>query len=217
MSMQRIGTGKIQSTIGYPLLLAVLLLSGCAPSFMQNPEQVAPHTYLLEWSPAGRAAVADTKGPALLIGPVLTNPGFNVSDMAYIRQPHQIEYFAHHHWVDTPARMLEPLLLQAAMDSGLFRSVAEASSRTRADLRLDTTLLRLQQLDSPQLAELQFAVRVRLVDMAKSQVLGSRVLSARESLQERTPYAGVQAANRALARLLADLQVFLRQQVGATH
>ncbi len=85
---------------------------------MQGGERPVAQNYLLQWTPSRPSRSAGDEGPSLLINPVAATAGFNVSDMVYIRQAHQIEYFAHHHWVDTPARMLEPLLLQAAMDTG---------------------------------------------------------------------------------------------------
>ena len=64
----------------------------------------------------------------------------------YLRQPYELEYFAVNQWVDVPSRMLEPLLVQTLEQ----REVSGQSVRTpivvSADLRLDTELIRLQQI-----------------------------------------------------------------------
>ena len=129
-----------------------------------------------------------------------------------MRTPHEIEYFARHRWVDSPARMLEPLLIRAATQSGLYRSVTEAGSGARADWRLDSKLLHLQQVCRLNPSELQLALRVSLVEISSARPIASRVLSVSEPITERTPYAGVEAANRAVARLLNELQQFLEAQ-----
>jgi cholesterol transport system auxiliary component len=182
---------------------------------MQPPAEQPVLSYLLEWRGDAAPPGGKPTGPALLVSPVLSAPGFGGSDMVYMRKPHQIEYFASHRWVDAPARMLDPLLLQAAEQSGLFRSVAGTGSGTSADLRLDSRLLHLQQVCRLNPSELQLALRVTLVEVASARVIASRTLSISEPVEERSPYAGVEAANRAVARLLAELQVFLAEQVPA--
>lgn len=202
---------------GLPVLLAVILVLGlaaCGSSLLQRPAQPLTHTYLLQWQGDPVATVADPSAPSLLVSPVLAAPGFDSSDMAYMRRPHEVEYFAHHRWADAPARMLDPLLVRAASQSGLFRSVAEAGAATRADLRLESRLLHLQQVCRLNPSELQLALRVSLVDVASGQVLGTRVLHAMEPITERSPYAGVESANRAVSVLLSELQRFLADQLG---
>lgn len=194
-------------------LFAALLLGGCASSLLQQPVADPDHRYFLDWAEDAAAPRGPRKGPDLLISPMLAAPGFDGSDMAYVRKPHEIAYFARHHWVDAPARMLDPLLVRAADQSGLFRSVVESGSGTQADLRLDSRLLHLQQVCRPEPGEVQLALRLTLIDITSGRTLGERPLGVNEPLEGCTPYAGVQAANRALARLMSDLQAFLAAHV----
>lgn len=197
------------------LLLPALLLGGCAAGLMQRPADQPSHSYLLEWEGDAAPPERPGAGPSLLIAPVLTAPGFDRSAMAYMRHPHEVEYFALHRWVDSPARMLEPLLVRAAEQTGLFRSVSEAGGGTQVDLRLDSRLLYLLQVCRLEPSELQLALRVSLVEMDSGRVIGERTLSVSEPLEIRTPYAGVEAANRAVADLLSDLQGWLALQLAA--
>lgn len=190
-------------------------LGGCVPPLLQRPEPAVVHTYMLEWQGDGVASDGGVDGPDLLVSPVLAAPGFDGSEMAYVRRPHEIEYFAHHRWIDAPARMLEPLVVKAAEQSGLFRSVAEAGSGAEVALRLDSKLLHLQQVCRLNPSELQIALRVTLVEFASGRVVGERTLSVDEPLEARSPYAGVQAANRAVDRLMSELQAFLAERVTA--
>lgn len=198
----------------YLVWVTALLLGGCSPALLQRPAEPAEHTYLLEWEGDSAGASMNPSGPSLLVSPVLAAPGFDTSDMAYMRQPHEIEYFARHRWVDAPARMLDPLLVRAAAQSGLFRNVVEVGSGAQVDLRLESRLLHLQQACRFEPSHLQLALRVTLIDVASGRVIASRSLSVDEPIAERTPYGGVQAANRAVARLSTALQGFLAEQVG---
>lgn len=203
---------------GRLLIFALVFFLGACGSPL-GPKRAAEttRTYVLQ-APADMApTTGDPKGPVLLVSPVLSAAGFGSSDMAYMRKPHEIEYFAVHRWVDSPARMLDPLLVQAAEQSALFRSVVASGRGVRADLRLESRLIHLQQVCRLNPSQLQLALRVSLIDVASARSLASRTLSINEAIVARTPYAGVQAANRAVARLLSELQGFLAEQISAAR
>ena len=197
----------------YLVLALSLFLCSCSLPMLEPPSGQPDRNYLLEWHGDTAPAVRTPRRDNLLIGPVLSTPGFDGSDMAYMRTAYQIEYFANHRWVDSPARMLEPLLVRAAEQTGLFHNVVEVGSSADVDLRLDSKLIHLQQMCRLNPSELQLALRVTLTEVASATVIASQTLSVSEPIEERTPYAGVQAANRAVARLLAELQGFLTRQV----
>ena len=205
----------IRRLLVLPLCLS---LAGCMGALLPQPaEEAATHSYLLEWSGDARPAMHRADGPSLLIAPMRAAPGFDTRDMAYTRHAHELEYFTRHRWVDAPARMLEPLLLQAAEQTGLLRSVSAAGSGAQVDLRLDSSLLYLRQVCRLEPSELQLGVRASLIEVSSGRVIDERTLTVSEPLEVRTPYAGVQAANRALARLLAELQDWLAEQIGASR
>lgn len=195
------------------ILVLTLSLSACGLPLLQPAAEQPTRNYLLEWHAGTVPLVKSPRRGSLLISPVLSTPGFDSSDMAYMRKAHEIEYFAHHRWVDAPARMLEPLLVQAAERSGLFRSVVEAGNGADVDLRLDSRLIHLQQVCRLNPSELQLALRVTLSEVSSARVIATRTLSVSEAIMERTPYAGVEAANRAVDRLLSELQAFLVEQL----
>jgi cholesterol transport system auxiliary component len=196
------------------LFLALILsLGACGLPVLQAPPGQPTRNYLLEWRGDAVPLVKSPRRGSLLISPVLSTSGFDSSDMAYMRKAHEIEYFAHHRWVDAPARMLEPLLVQAAERSGLFRSVIEAGTGADADMRLDSRLIHLQQVCRLNPSELQLALRVSLTEVSSARVIATRTLSVSEPIVERNPYAGVEAANQAVDRLLSELQVFLVEQL----
>jgi len=205
-------TKRLATTASFTLALG-LMFAGCSLPLPQSPPGEATRSYLLEWRTAAGPTVEAPRREVLLVSPTRSTPGYDSSDMAYMRTAHEIEYFAHHRWVDAPARMLEPLLLRAAEQTGLFRNVVEAGHGAATDLRLDSKLIHLRQACRLNPSQLQLAMRVTLTDVADARIIASRIFDVSEAIEARSPYAGVQAANRAVARLLSELQGFLVEQV----
>jgi cholesterol transport system auxiliary component len=190
----------------------ILLATACSPLGPATSSSV-PNEYLLQWEHTDGDAPAVQLNPAcptLLLSSPRAAPGYAGSRMAYIEEPHRIDYFANHRWADSPARMLEPNLMRALEGSGLFQAVVRAPTSARFDLRLDTEVLRLVQVFEPTESRVEVAVRVCLLDTHQQRVLVSDVLEVTEPAAERTPYGGVIAANGAVDRLLQELQQVLR-------
>ena len=204
---------RLYFAIATVTVLSVLVSACASPLGIANTE--TPNTYLLQWSGATAAAPDNPKGPSLLIGTPVSNPGFGSSQMVYIEEPFRLNAFVRHQWADAPARMLEPLLLVAAEQTGLFRAVTAFGARVPSYLRLDTHLLHLQQVFRDDSSEIQLALRVSLVELAPSRLLATGVFEVRKPAMERTPYAGVLAANQAVAELMVQLQDFLIEHLCA--
>lgn len=191
----------------------ILLATACSP-LGPATSSPAPNEYLLEHTAQGEpAAQLKATCPTLLLSAPRSAPGYAGARMAYIEEPHRIDYFANHRWADSPARMLEPNLMRALEASGLFQAVVRAPTSARFDLRLDTEVLRLVQVFESSESHVEVAVRFCLLDKKQQRVLVSEVLEVTEPATERTPYGGVKAANRAVDRLLQEMQQVLRPAV----
>jgi cholesterol transport system auxiliary component len=192
-------------------LVMPLLLSGCT-SLLAPGDAEPAKLYLLEIA-TPRPPKADPQGPSLLVSRPQAAAGFTGSDMIYVETAHRLDRFLRHRWTDTPARMLEPLLIETLEASGLYRSVAAPGTPVATDLRLDTELLRLAQVFTPAESVVEVALRITLVDVERSTLIASSVLNVSEPASERSPYAGVEAANRALGRLLEELNELLESSL----
>lgn len=194
-------------SLGWLVLTSSLLLSGCTGKLLPEPEPPAA-VFLLE-VPTGAATQVNTTGPTLAVGAMRSAAGFDSADMLYREHSYQLQAFAHHRWADAPARMLEPVLVAAAEQSGLFAGVIAPGSHARADLRLDAELVRLQQVFAPDGSRVELTVRAYVTDTGNGELLNSRVFDIAEAANEATPYGGVAAANRATIRLAEQLREFL--------
>ena len=197
---------------GWPLAAAALslaLLGGCGAI----QQAVSPHPSYYSLSGARKTEAAPRPGqhpaaPTLIVTPPHAAAGFDSQRIMYLRKENQLEYFARNEWIDTPARMLAPLIVAAVQSTGSFRAVVQTPSPAAGEIRLDTEILRLQQefLGSP--SRVRFTLRAYLVDSATRRVIASREFEAAVAAASEDPYGGVMAANRAVRAVLEELAAF---------
>lgn len=154
------------------------------------------------------APVVSRARATLVVNPPRAAAGFDSTRILYVRQVHQLEYFAHSQWVDTPTRMLAPLIVVAITQGGGFRAVVPTLGTAAGDLRLDTEVLRLQQEFDGPLSRVRFSLRATLVDASTRKVLAVRDFDASAPAPSADPYGGVVAANAAVQSVLQALASF---------
>ena len=189
--------------------LSLTLVCGCA---LINPA-LSPHPNFYSLADARNTATpapprAAVTAPTLIIAPPHAAAGFDSRRIMYVRKAGQLEYFAHNEWIDTPARMLAPLVVAAVESSGAFRAVVQTPSPAAGEMRLDTEILRLQHefLSAP--SQVRFTLRAYLVESATRRVIASREFDAAVPAAGEGPYGGVVAANRAVQAVLESLSAF---------
>jgi len=190
--------------------LAWAALAGCGT--LQPVKQESTSTFALEARIARSAAMPSPDAPNLLVSPARAWAGFDSPRMAYVRTPHKLEYFSKNQWVDSPARMLTPLLIQAAESSGAFGAVVTPRSGAVAQLRLESEIVRLQQEFMGAPSRVRFTLRVQLIDVAARKVLATREFDVTENAPSEDPYGGVVASNRAVSRVLDEVKTFCAAQ-----
>ena len=198
----------------------LLLIVASACSALRPPATEQPSFYSLDGAriEAQAAAPAPAKrsmtSPTLIVNPTHSVSGFNSQRIVYVRSAHQLEYYAHSEWVDTPARMLAPLIVSALENSGAFRAVVLTPSAADGDLRLDSEIIRLQhEVGSPP-GHVRFTLRAYMVDNTTRQVLAWQEFDESVAATSEDPYSGVVAANRAVRSVLERLAGFCAEAAG---
>jgi cholesterol transport system auxiliary component len=201
----RYGSVPVAATV-----LAAALAASCA-GVLPGPAEAPPRTYLLapelvsgDATPGGRRE----SRPTVLVSVPEDAAGYDTRRMAYLEQDYRLDYYAGHEWVDTPAVMVGPLLVKALRGSGAFAAVSDDAGGIGADLRLDTVIESLYQDFRTRPSQARVELRVRLVDPERRRILASRVFADRQPAPSEDAYGGVEAANRALGRLLPQIAVF---------
>ncbi len=194
---------------------ALTLLAACSAL---KPTPVPPPAFFaLDAAPAAVSAVSrdastgPAAAPTLLVNPPQAGAGFDSQHIIFLRQAHQLEYFAHSEWVDTPARMLAPLIVAALDRSGKFRAVLATPSAAAGELRLDTEIVRLQHEFGATPSRVRLTLRATLSDNATRQVLAQVEFDNRADAPTADAYGGVIAANHATRAMLQALAAFCSQ------
>ena len=201
--------------------MMLMLTAGCAALLPKPPVQ--PTFYSLDRAaldaplkapPANAVANLMDGTPTLVINPPRAAAGFDSQRIIYTRESHQLEYFAHSEWIDTPARMLAPLIVAAVSNAGTFRAVVPTPSLAAGDIKLDTEIVRLQQIFGSGPSRVQFTMRAYLVDSATRRVLAWREFDETVTASSEDPRGGVDAANRAVQNVLRALTGLCNEAAG---
>jgi len=194
-----------------PALLAMLALPLLSCGFLSPKPASMTSFYVLDGAATADIRPKrplDTRQPILLVSPPQAAAGFDGARMAYLREPHKLEYFAHSEWISSPAHMLAPMIVTAITGGGGFAAVVPTPSAASGDLTLDIEILRLQQefMSSP--SRVRFTLRATMVDNVTGQVLASRELDQTAEAATDDPYGGVVAADVAVQAALVQLAEF---------
>jgi len=173
------------------LFVLVLLLASCA-------SQTRVDLFTLD-VPVASKPPRDMLPVTLVIDSPSVLPGYDTPRMAYVTRPHQIDYFSRNQWVDSPAKMLYPILIEAL--SRRFQNVVKAPSP--GDMRLDTEIVLLRQEFYGNSSRIHFVLRARIHRDGK--MTATRQFEIFEACSENNPYGGVVAANRAVSALMQEL------------
>ena len=187
---------------------AVLLFVVVGCSVLPGPKQVVQDKYLLEYNPSKHIATAANNLPVMIITVPRAHGGYDTSRIAYMKKQYGLRYYVSSRWADTPARMLAPLLAEAMNNTGEFQAVYGAPGALAAKYRLDSELISFHQNFISQPSEVQISLRAQLVDLGENRVLASQLFEITEVSSSEDSYGGVQAANRATARLMSELAQF---------
>lgn len=196
--------------------LLCLLLAGC--SALKTAASAPPTFYSLDqaWPPSRSQPATEPSptAPTLIVNPPHAAAGFDSRRILYVKSAHKLDYFSHHEWVDTPARMMLPLIIAAIDSSGRFRAVLATPSSAMGELKLDTEILRLEQDFTRRPSRVHFTLRAVVVDNRSRKVLGWREFDAVVAADSDDPYGGVVAATQVVHLVLSQLAGFCAETAG---
>jgi cholesterol transport system auxiliary component len=198
-------------------LVAGLIAGALGACSVIQPSASEPPAFFslnLDPRPSALRSAANTERtlPTLIITAPHAAAGFDGQRIIYVRKENQLEYFARSEWVDTPARMLGPLLASSMDATGIFGAVVVTPAGASGDFRLETEIVRLQHNFVSDPSRAQFTLRAFLLDEKTRQVLAWREIGAESPSASNAPREGVAAANRAVQMVLAELAQFVAAQ-----
>lgn len=159
--------------------------------------------YLLETAPA-LEPVEQRGCHTVVVTPPEPAPGFSTAQMLYRRSANELERFAYSRWAESPAAMLEPLLVQALRAREAFGAVLGSPAPVKADLRVESEGLKLIQVFDGGPSRVLLQLEVRVYSPADRRLLASELLSYDLPAAQANAQAGVAAADAAVARMLTE-------------
>lgn len=187
------------------LFYVILFLSGC--SFLSPIDSKPNKKYILNPIVENNLSASKKRINMLVLIPK-TTPAYDTASMAYSIKPYQIAYFVKNEWAETPAQMLQPLIVNTLENTHHFHAVLSAPSSDRYDYVLVTEILELQQDFVTTPACLRLKMRILLSKGINNHVLATKSISIIEPIYQQNPYSGVIAANRAVSEALKQIALF---------
>lgn len=183
--------------------LSVVLLSACSPVKVSVKNQYQLSAY------STKQLAKNPLPVTLLVTAPEAAAGYQTEQMLYIKKPFELEAFAKNAWVNPPADMLYPLILQSLQRANLFKAVTSNAYTLGVDYRVDTQLLSLEQNFLKKPSVLELSVKMVLTHVSDNKVLASRIINLQIPCPSDTPYGGVIAANKATQLFTASLARFV--------
>ncbi len=205
--------------IGWAVGAVLLAVLGGGCSALRSTTAPQPSFYSLDAAggdpPAARPGkIAAATAPTLIVNPTHAASGFDSQRIIFLREEHKLEYFAHSEWVDTPARMLAPLIVAAVEAGGSFHAVLPTPSTAAGDLRLDTEIVRLQHDFSTSPSRVRLTLRAYVTDDATRKVVAQGEFDVAVPTASADPRGGVIAANQVVRQVLGQLTALCDEAAG---
>lgn len=196
---------KLRYTMRLLMGLAAFILSGC--SLFSPVDVKTPNKYILSEIPVFSSSERSHSTTLFVLEPE-TRPIYNTVQMAYMTQPHQIAFYRDNEWSETPSQLLRPLIVKAIQNTRFFHAVVTPPFTGSYDYALSTHILEFLQDFTTCPAMMRLTLKVQLMKGATNQVIAIKEFTIHEPILQKTPYAGVIAANHATAAVLRQLVEF---------
>jgi cholesterol transport system auxiliary component len=180
----------------------ILALSSCfSPVKISNADQ-----YVINCLPASivNQYANRNKGVILIAAPEV-RPIYNTNRMAYTKALFKIDYFSQSEWAETPAQMVQSLLVNGLSKTGGYKAVVTPPFSAHYDYMLNSSIERFHERLAPGIPTFEVAIRVQLINANTNKVVASELLSAYVPHRYTTPYSTVIAANKAMTSILRQV------------
>lgn len=192
------------------IALAVFFVSGCS---LFSPIENKMRVEVIDKLPVDAPQQAPSSTATLLIVAPTSNPIYDTVRIAYRTQPHQIHFFGRHQWAAPAAQMTLPLLMRTMENTGYFNAVITPPYFGPYHYALSTEIVELTQDFTTAPATLVLSVRAQLIDGTSNRIIASRNFTLHEPMRQENPYAGVVAANDAMAQTLRQIATFVLDEI----
>lgn len=199
--------GTRPSKLGAVALLIPFVLPACTLFTAPPPE--ALRGMLTEVpSEAPRREGSVPASATLLIVTPRTQRAYDTTQMAYTVRDHEIAYYRDHEWGATPSEMMQPLLISTLERTHRFAAVLAVPYGGRSTYVLQTQIGEVVQDFTQPTVAVRIAMHLQLTNTVSRRVVSKEIVVT-EPMSQRSPQAGIAAANRAAGKALREVAQFV--------
>ena len=172
--------------------------------------------YVLDIGPAAVAPDPAARFPiTLLVARVNTAHLYRDDRLVYGSGPVQLGTYEYERWAESPADMMQDMLVRSLQSAGTYRSVSRLGSNARGDFVVRSHLYALDEVVGPALVA-RFSFQIELFDPKTSGMIWSSSYAQDEPVTGKKVSDVVEALDRNVGAGLAQLRSNLGQYF-ATH
>ena len=151
--------------------------------------------YVLDAGAVPTTAPSAPYSVSLLVGRVVTSHLYRDDRLVYGSGPVQLGVYTDRRWAQSPADMIQDLLITSLRSTGKYRSVSRLGSSARGEYVVRSNLDALYEVDQPALVA-RFGLRVELFDSKAGATVWVGNYSRDEPVNGKNVEAVVEAMNR---------------------
>lgn len=144
----------------------------------------------------------------LLIVTPRTQRAYDTTQMAYTMRDHEIAYYRDHEWGATPSEMMQPLLTTTLERTHRFAAILAVPYGGRSTYVLQTQIDELIQDFTQPTVAVRIAMHLQLTNTVSRRAVSKEIVVT-EPMSQRSPQAGITAANRATGKALRQVAQFV--------
>jgi cholesterol transport system auxiliary component len=192
---------------GAVALLITFCLSACTLFTAPPPEIQRGMLTELPTEPPRSVGLLSASATLLIVTP-RTQRAYDTTQMAYTVRDHEIAYYRDHEWGATPSEMMQPLLVTTLERTHRFAAVLAVPYGGRSTHVLQTKIGELVQDFTQPAAAVRIAMHLQLTNAVSRRSVSDEIVVT-EPMSQRSPQAGIAAANRAAAKALQRVAQFV--------
>jgi cholesterol transport system auxiliary component len=196
----------------FMLVVLCCLLAGCMG---KNVPPADTYTISPDWeksSNQGRMKMKEKNRPIIKLAPIRATRAFTGTDIVYSNIRNDQDSYAYSRWNDAPVKLL-PMVFQIALEkSGRFGAVLPATSASKADVLIESTLYDFSHhINADGTSDGVIRIRIYLIKIATKEVIATREFFSRVPASSRNAQGAATALNKAATYVARDLTAWLAE------
>jgi cholesterol transport system auxiliary component len=194
----------------FMLVVLCCLLTGCMG---KNVPPTDTYTISPDWEKRSNQDWIEKKNrPIIKLAPIRATRAFSGTDILYSNVRNDQNSYAYSRWNDAPVKLL-PMVFQVALEkSGRFGAVLPATSASKADVLIESTLYDFSHhINADGTSDGVIRIRFYLIKIATKEVIATREFFSGVPASSRNARGAAAALNKAATDVAGDLAAWLAE------